>query len=89
VKYRASRLEEIVGDLMEVIDREKEASQRHRSEASRAASENRHLRAVLCDILAATQTNAMSDEAQRMLSGIESMVEEALGTTVLHQSERP
>lgn len=77
--YRAADLEEIVGDLMDVIEAEKAAGARHSAEVQRIARENGRLRTTLCAILAATQTgNATGDEATRLMSDIERLVADAL-----------
>lgn len=76
--YRAADLEEIVGDLMDVIEAEKAAGARHSAEAQRIARENGRLRTTLCAILAATQATGDTAESARLMGEIERLVADAL-----------
>lgn len=86
--YRAAQLEEIVTDLMDMVEQERETGQKLGAAASMARLENSHLRKTLCSILAATQESNPGDIEHPMIASIGVMIEDALATAhVFHDGE--
>jgi regulator of replication initiation timing len=78
--YRAAQLEEIVGDLMDMVEQERERGQKVGAEVALVRLENRNLRKALCSILTATQTLEVTQESKAMMQEIEDLVERALSS---------